>query len=203
MPADAPPLRIACRRGGLFGHCGYAGRTPRTLLPALGDSRQRPPARGREWISPHSTRKRTLAGAARPQGGILAALWRSPLLGADLDLHRPRTQGRKVELWPIVCSTATFRFASPADWSRHMGGARSPTPIAMRARPSPEVTSSGITVNDTKNLSGFAPSPRRTPPPRPLRYPTAGYPSPRDSLNRHLSVASGDSAQRFARRPLA
>lgn len=31
-------------------------------------------------------------------GGILAALRRSPLVGADLDLTRPREQGRDVDL---------------------------------------------------------------------------------------------------------
>jgi hypothetical protein len=31
-------------------------------------------------------------------GGILAALRRSPLVGAELDLRRPRTTGRAVEL---------------------------------------------------------------------------------------------------------
>lgn len=31
------------------------------------------------------------------KGGILAALRRSPLVGADLDLTRPREPGRKVE----------------------------------------------------------------------------------------------------------
>ena len=32
------------------------------------------------------------------KGGILQALRRSPLVGADLDLSRPATSGRKVEL---------------------------------------------------------------------------------------------------------
>jgi hypothetical protein len=37
--------------------------------------------------------------AAEPRkGGILAALRRSPLVGADLDLARPREEGRKVKL---------------------------------------------------------------------------------------------------------
>jgi hypothetical protein len=31
-------------------------------------------------------------------GGILSALRRSPLVGADLDLSRPREEGRKVDL---------------------------------------------------------------------------------------------------------
>jgi hypothetical protein len=32
------------------------------------------------------------------KGGILAALRRSPLVGADLNLERPRIDGRKVDL---------------------------------------------------------------------------------------------------------
>ena len=32
------------------------------------------------------------------KGGILAALRRSPLVGADLELSRPRVEGRKFEL---------------------------------------------------------------------------------------------------------
>jgi hypothetical protein len=32
------------------------------------------------------------------KGGILAALRRSPLVGADLNLARPRINGRKVDL---------------------------------------------------------------------------------------------------------
>lgn len=31
-------------------------------------------------------------------GGILAALRRSPLVGADLDLSRPREEGRRIDL---------------------------------------------------------------------------------------------------------
>ena len=39
-----------------------------------------------------------LSGEPPGKGGILAALRRSPLVGADLDLSRPREEGRKVEL---------------------------------------------------------------------------------------------------------
>ncbi|MBX9588008.1 MAG: hypothetical protein K2X43_01805 [Hyphomonadaceae bacterium] len=41
--------------------------------------------------------KETIAGEPPKRGGILAALRRSPLVGADLDLTRPREEGRKVE----------------------------------------------------------------------------------------------------------
>ncbi len=40
----------------------------------------------------------TLAGDPPKKGGILAALRRSPLVGADLDLTRPREEGRKVRI---------------------------------------------------------------------------------------------------------
>jgi hypothetical protein len=39
-----------------------------------------------------------VAGEPPRKGGILAALRRSPLVGADLDFRRPREQGGKVEL---------------------------------------------------------------------------------------------------------
>lgn len=41
---------------------------------------------------------RALAGEPPGKGGILAALRRSPLVGADLDVRRPMTRGRKVDL---------------------------------------------------------------------------------------------------------
>ena len=44
-----------------------------------------------------AVRELVVGGASRP-GGILAALRRSPLVGADLDLSRPRIEGRKVDL---------------------------------------------------------------------------------------------------------
>lgn len=40
----------------------------------------------------------TISGAPAKKGGILAALRRSPLVGADLDLSRTREEGRKVEI---------------------------------------------------------------------------------------------------------
>jgi len=45
-----------------------------------------------------ATVSRTIAGEPPRKGGILAALCRSPLVGADLDIARPVTQGRKVAL---------------------------------------------------------------------------------------------------------
>ncbi len=42
--------------------------------------------------------RRVLAGVVPPQGGILTALRRSPLVGAELSLPRPVTHGRQIEL---------------------------------------------------------------------------------------------------------
>jgi hypothetical protein len=41
---------------------------------------------------------KSIAAAPPERGGIVAALRRSPLVGADLDLSRPRDKGRKVGL---------------------------------------------------------------------------------------------------------
>jgi hypothetical protein len=40
----------------------------------------------------------TISGEPPKTGGILAALRRSPLVGADLDLTRPHAEGRKIDL---------------------------------------------------------------------------------------------------------
>ncbi len=45
-----------------------------------------------------ATVSRSIAGQPPGKGGILAALRRSPLVGADIDLTRPREEGRKVDL---------------------------------------------------------------------------------------------------------
>lgn len=45
-----------------------------------------------------ATVKTAVAGEPPKPGGILCALRRSPLIGASLDLSRPREEGRKVEL---------------------------------------------------------------------------------------------------------
>lgn len=45
-----------------------------------------------------TTLSRTIGGDPPPRGGILAALRRSPLVGAELELARDVTPGRKVDL---------------------------------------------------------------------------------------------------------
>jgi hypothetical protein len=45
-----------------------------------------------------ATVRRAISAEPPKKGGILDALRRSPLVGADLDLRRPVTQGRKVDL---------------------------------------------------------------------------------------------------------
>ena len=53
---------------------------------------------GPEAARIRSTVSRTLTTDPAKTGGILAALRRSPLVGADLDLKRPREDGRGVDL---------------------------------------------------------------------------------------------------------
>ena len=45
-----------------------------------------------------ATIRQTISGEPPKRGGILAALRRSPLVGADLDLTRPLIEGRKIDL---------------------------------------------------------------------------------------------------------
>jgi hypothetical protein len=45
-----------------------------------------------------ATVRRTISGQPPKKGGILAALRRSPMVGADLHLSRSVTEGRKVDL---------------------------------------------------------------------------------------------------------
>jgi hypothetical protein len=45
-----------------------------------------------------ATVRLTISGEQPKKGGILNALRRSPLVGADLDLNRPVTPGRRVDL---------------------------------------------------------------------------------------------------------
>jgi hypothetical protein len=45
-----------------------------------------------------ATVRSTISGDQSKTGGIIDALRRSPLVGADLDRNRPRTPGRRVDL---------------------------------------------------------------------------------------------------------
>jgi len=45
-----------------------------------------------------ATIRLTISGEEPKKGGILDVLRRSPLVGADLNLHRPRTPGREADL---------------------------------------------------------------------------------------------------------
>ncbi|TWT06130.1 hypothetical protein [Reyranella sp. CPCC 100927] len=42
--------------------------------------------------------RQTIAGEPPKKGGIVKALLASPLVGAELDLSRPREEGRKVDI---------------------------------------------------------------------------------------------------------
>ena len=67
----------------------------RDLIRALA---RRLAAEGPDADRIRATVSRTIAGEPPRTGGILDALRRSPLAGADLDLARPRDAGRKVDL---------------------------------------------------------------------------------------------------------
>jgi hypothetical protein len=54
--------------------------------------------KGPEATRIRATVHRTISSEPRKKGGILAALLRSPLVGADLDVTRSTTHGRKVDL---------------------------------------------------------------------------------------------------------
>jgi hypothetical protein len=51
-----------------------------------------------EAMALRATVSRSISGEPPAKGGILAALRRSPLVGADLDLDRPRDEGREVDI---------------------------------------------------------------------------------------------------------
>lgn len=53
---------------------------------------------GAEATTLRATVSRTLSGEPPRKGGVLAALRRSPLVGAGLDLTREITSGRKLDL---------------------------------------------------------------------------------------------------------
>jgi hypothetical protein len=53
---------------------------------------------GPEALRLRAAVSQTIAGELPKKGGILAALRRSPMVGANLDLTRPREEGRKVGL---------------------------------------------------------------------------------------------------------
>jgi hypothetical protein len=53
---------------------------------------------GPEGVRIRATVNQTISGEPPKTGGILAALRRSPLVGAALDLRRSRVGGRKIDL---------------------------------------------------------------------------------------------------------
>lgn len=74
-----------------------AGEHDRDLIRALA---RRMAEGGPDADDIRATIRKAVEGEAAPAGGILAALRRSPLVDADLDLdlERPREHGRPVEL---------------------------------------------------------------------------------------------------------
>ncbi len=72
-----------------------APETDRALIRALA---RRLAEDGPDAAHTRATLERLVTGEPPAPGGILAALRRSPLVGADLDLARPRDEGRETEL---------------------------------------------------------------------------------------------------------
>lgn len=72
-----------------------APQADRALLRALA---RRLADGGPDAAQARATLERLVTGEPPPTGGILAALRRSPLVGADLDLSRPRDEGRETDL---------------------------------------------------------------------------------------------------------
>ena len=72
-----------------------ARKTDRELIRALA---RKLAEQGPEAGQLRGVVRRALSGRSSETGGILAALRRSPLVGAELDLERPREEGRRVDL---------------------------------------------------------------------------------------------------------
>lgn len=53
---------------------------------------------GPEATALRATVRQSVGGEPPRKGGVLAALRRSPLVGADIDLTRPRESGREVDI---------------------------------------------------------------------------------------------------------
>jgi hypothetical protein len=84
-------LPVSPERAGLSRYEVLGLSTDRELIRSL--------ARRLAEDSPEASRLRVaVAGEPSKKGGILAELRRSPLVGAGLNLTRPRDEGRKIEL---------------------------------------------------------------------------------------------------------
>ena len=68
------------------------------VIPTIRTLARRLAEEGPEAEKVRSAVKTAVAGKPPKPGNILTALRRSPLVGADLDLSRPREKGRKVNL---------------------------------------------------------------------------------------------------------
>ncbi len=70
-------------------------RSDRDLIRALA---RRLAEEGEESMQARAAVKKVFAGEPAKRGGILQALRRSPLVEANLDLSRPREEGRALDL---------------------------------------------------------------------------------------------------------
>jgi hypothetical protein len=67
----------------------------RSLIRALARHLAKP---GPEAEQARAIVQQIVSGGSPKSGGVLQALRRSPLVGADLDLSRPREEGRRIDL---------------------------------------------------------------------------------------------------------
>jgi transposase len=87
--------RKRLRKRGLARFEVLARSTDRELIRSLA---RRLAEDGSEAARLRAAVRQSVAGGPPKKGGILAALRRSPLVGADLDLARSKEAGRKVDL---------------------------------------------------------------------------------------------------------
>jgi len=92
---DRAPFRERLNARGLARFEVLAPDADRALIRSLA---KRLAENGADATRIRATVHRTISGEPPKKGGILAALRRSPLVGADLDLGHSATQGRKVDL---------------------------------------------------------------------------------------------------------
>ena len=96
-PAGPAPLSNSTRTNGVWAaksvRAAATDLSPVNRMAGSGASEDTP-----EASELRATMSKSVAGEPPKPGGILAALRRSPLVGADLDLSRPREKGRKVDL---------------------------------------------------------------------------------------------------------
>jgi hypothetical protein len=73
-------------------------RNPNPLILVMQTPIDAPASTPQNATKPANSSGRSAPGSAQKKGGILAALRRSPLVGAELSFVRPRVKSRRVDL---------------------------------------------------------------------------------------------------------